>query len=47
MKYENVQNKHPGGNVKGKLMYSEDEETLMLKCDGCEINLPNIEDCKI
>ena len=37
--------KHPSGNVKGKLMYEED--TLMLKCDGCEITLPNIEDCNV
>ena len=42
-----IEYSHPSGKKKGKLMYDDDYQTLMLKYDGGFINLPNIEDCNV
>ena len=43
-----VEYKHSSGKVRGKLMYDDDKfSTLILKYDGGEINLPNIENCNV
>jgi hypothetical protein len=39
---------HPSGIVQGKLMYDDDEETLILRhSDGGYITLPDLNKCRI
>jgi hypothetical protein len=39
---------HPSGTVRGKLIYDDDEETLMLRySEGGYITLPDLDKCKI
>lgn len=42
-----IEYKYPTGKKKGRLLYDDDGETLILKYKGGYITLPNIENCNV